>query len=73
MDMILQIIQTVGFPIAAFCWAAYMIGKERTDSRAEMEELRKEHRSEVQELTKVLSDNNSILEALKQLIEDKLA
>lgn len=69
---ITQIISTVGFPIAAFCWSAYMIKKERDDSRAEMEKLRSEHRQEVSELTKVLSDNNTILEALKQLIEDKL-
>lgn len=69
---ITQIISTVGFPIAAFCWSAWMIKKERDDSRAEMEKLRSEHRAEVSELTKVLSDNNTILEALKQLIEDRL-
>lgn len=69
---ITNIISTVGFPIAAFCWSAWMIKKERDDSRKEMEQLRSEHRAEVQELTKVLSDNNTILEALKQLIEDKL-
>lgn len=69
---ITTLISTVGFPIAAFCWSAWMIKKERDDSRAEMEKLRAEHRAEVQELTKVLSDNNEILTSLKQLIEDKL-
>lgn len=69
---ITTIISTVGFPIAAFCWSAYMIKKEREDSRAEMEQMRTEHRTEITELTKVLSDNTSVLEGLKQLIEDKL-
>lgn len=69
---ITTLISTVGFPIAAFCWSAWMIKKERDDSRAEMEKLRTEHRAEVQELTKVLTDNNTILTGLKQLIEDKL-
>ena len=69
---ITQIISTLGFPIAAFCWSAWMIKKEREDSRKEMEEMRTEHRQEVTELTKVLSDNNRILEGLRQLIEDKL-
>ena len=69
---ITTLISTVGYPIAAFCWSAWMIKKERDDSRAEMEKLRTEHRAEVQELTKVLTDNNTILTGLKQLIEDKL-
>lgn len=67
-----QLISTIGFPIAAFCWSAYMIKKERDDSRSEMAQMRSEHRTEVTELTKVLNDNNSILESLKQLLEDEL-
>lgn len=69
---ITTIISTVGFPIAAFCWSAYMIKKEREDSRAEMQTMREEHRTEITELTKVLSDNTQVLQGLKQLIEDKL-
>ena len=69
---ITTLISTVGFPIAAFCWSAWMIKKERDDSRSEMEKVRAEHKTEVQELTKVLSENNSILSSLKQLIEDKI-
>lgn len=69
---ITSIISTVGFPIAAFCWSAYMIKKEREDSRKEMETMRAEHRTEISELTKVLNDNNTILQSLKQLIEDKI-
>ena len=66
------LISTVGFPIAAFCWSAYMIKKEREDSRSEMQKMREEHRTEITELTKVLSENTTVLQGLKQLIEDKL-
>ena len=65
------LISTIGFPIAAFCWSAYMIKKERDDSRKEMADLRTEHRTEISELTKVLSENTNVLQGLKQLIEDK--
>ncbi len=70
-NAITQIISTVGFPIAAFCWSAYMIKKEREDSRKEMEQMRSEHRTEILELTKVLNDNTTVLQALKQLLEDE--
>lgn len=69
---ITTIISTVGFPIAAFCWSAYMIKKEREDSRKEMETMRAEHRTEITDLTKVLSENTSVLQGLKQLLEDEL-
>lgn len=66
------LISTLGFPIAAFCWSAYMIKKEREDARADQQKMREEHRSEITELTKVISENNVVLQGLKQLIEDKL-
>lgn len=69
---ITQLISAVGFPIAAFCWSAYMIKKEREDSRAEMQKMREEHSKEASEFTKVIADNTAIITALKQLIEDKL-
>ena len=65
------IISTLGFPIAAFCWSAYMIKKEREDSRKDMQEVREAHKLEMSEVTKVLSDNTIVLQGLKQLLEDK--
>ncbi len=67
-----QLISTIGFPIASFCWAAWMIQKERTDSRAEIQQIREEHSKESNEFSKVISENTAALTALKQLIEDKL-
>ena len=69
---ITQIISSVGFPIAAFCWSAYMIQRERSESREEIAKMREEHTKESNEFTKVIADNTAILTGLKQLIEDKL-
>lgn len=58
---ILTAITTVGFPIV-FCLLLFWYLREET----------KNHKEEVSELKAVISENNSILAGLKQLIEDKL-
>ena len=58
---ILTAITTVGFPIV-FCLLLFWYLREET----------KNHKDEVNELKAVISENNSILASLKQLIEDKL-
>lgn len=55
------LISTIGFPIAACCAIFYMMNKERED-----------HKNEVDSLKGVISDINSTLASLKQLIEDRL-
>lgn len=64
MDMlndILSAISTVGFPIA-FSLLLFWYLREETES----------HKSEMNDLKTVISENNTILASLKQLIEDKL-
>lgn len=58
---ILTAISTVGFPIV-FCVLLFWYLREETDN----------HKNEVSELKSVISENNTILASLKQLIEDKL-
>lgn len=58
---VVQIISTVGFPIA-MCLLLFWNMKQEQDT----------HKSEVMELKDVISRNNEILASLKQLIEDKL-
>lgn len=58
---ILSAVSTVGFPIA-FCMLLFFYLREET----------KNHKDEVTELKQVISENNTILASLKQLIEDKL-
>ena len=60
-DIILQAIATVGFPIVMCCVMFWFLNKEQESHKEEMKELRS-----------VISQNNEILAGLKQLIEDKL-
>ena len=61
MTEILTAISTVGFPIV-FCILLFWYLREETTN----------HKDEVAELKSVISENNTILASLKQLIEDKL-
>ena len=61
MTDILTAISTVGFPIV-FCILLFWYLREET----------KNHKEEMLELKTVISENNTILASLKQLIEDKL-
>jgi len=58
---ITSLITSVGFPIFACCAIYYALFKEQEN-----------HKTEVSELKKVISDINETLSALKQLIQDKL-
>lgn len=60
-DAIVTAIGSVGFPIV-FCILLFAYVREQT----------KTHKEEVDELKNVIAENNNILSALKQLIEDKL-
>lgn len=57
----LSAVSTVGFPIAACCIMFRYMNKEQEN-----------HKAEVDGLKNVISENNTILAQLKQLIEDKL-
>lgn len=61
MDEWLTAISTVGFPICC-CIAIFWYMTKQMES----------HKQEMSELKDVISENNSILASLKQLIEDKL-
>ena len=57
----LSAVSTVGFPIAA-CYIMFRY----------MNKEQENHKAEVDGLKNVISENNTILAQLKQLIEDKL-
>jgi len=61
MQDIITAISTVGFPIV-FCLLLFWYLRQETES----------HKTEMNDLKNVISENNSILASLKQLIEDKL-
>ena len=60
-DIIVQIISTVGFPIAMCVLMFWFLNKEQDN-----------HKNEMNELKDVIARNNEVLASLKQLIEDKL-
>ena len=60
-NVIIQAISTVGFPIVICGIMVWFLNKEQENHKAEMLSLKE-----------VISENNKVLEGLKQLIEDKL-
>ena len=61
MDLIMQAIGTIGFPIVMTLIMFYFLNKESENHKAEMNELKD-----------VIAGNNEVLAQLKQLIEDKM-
>lgn len=60
-NVIIQAISTVGFPIVMCGIMFWFLNKEQENHKAEMLSLKE-----------VIAENNKVLEGLKQLIEDKL-
>lgn len=60
-NVIIQAISTVGFPIVMCGIMFWFLNREQESHKAEMLSLKE-----------VISENNKVLEGLKQLIEDKL-
>ena len=60
-NVIIQAVSTVGFPIVMCGIMFWFLNKEQENHKAEMLSLKE-----------VISENNKVLEGLKQLIEDKL-
>lgn len=61
LDMLVQAIGSIGFPIVMTLIMFYFLNKEQENHKAEMNELKD-----------VIAGNNEVLAQLKQLIEDKL-
>lgn len=66
MNDIVQAISTLGFPIAMCVGACFFIKYQFDTSNKQMEEMRKEHKEEVANMSKAI-ENNTI--ALTRLIE----
>lgn len=60
-NVIIQAISTVGFPIVMCGIMFWFLNKEQENHKAEMLSLKE-----------VIAENNTVLVGLKQLIEDKL-
>ncbi len=69
MNEIVQIISAVGFPIVAALGCAYFVKWQYEQNSKQVEEMRKEHKEEVNKMTEALNNNTL---ALQKLI-DKLS
>lgn len=69
-NTIVQIISTLGFPIAMCIGACIFIKYQFDSNNKNMEELRKEHREEVKGMTDALNNNTLVLQKLIDKIGD---
>lgn len=61
LDVIMQVVSTVGFPVAMSLVLLWFLKTEQESHKAEMNDLKE-----------VIAKNNEVLVSLKQLLEDKL-
>ena len=66
MNEIAQIISAIGFPIVAALGCAYFVKWQYEQNQKQIEDMRKEHREEVTNMTKAI-ENNTI--AITRLVE----
>lgn len=61
---IMQIIGTLGFPIAACIYLFYSMQKEREQNVAQREADRLEHKREMEQMTSALNNNTLVIQKL---------
>ena len=61
---IVQLIGTLGFPIAACCYLFYSMQKERDQNAAQREADRLEHKQEMDKVTEALNNNTIVVQKL---------
>lgn len=66
MNEVAQLISVLGFPIIAALGCAYFVKWQYEQNQKQVEEMRKEHKEEVANMTKAI-ENNTI--AITRLIE----
>ena len=66
MNEVAQLISALGFPIVAALGCAYFVKWQYEQNQKQLDEMRKEHKEEVTNMTKAIEDNTI---ALTRLIE----
>lgn len=64
MNDIVSIISAVGFPIVAAVGCGYFVKWQYEQNQKQNEEMRKEHKDEVQKMTEALNNNTLALQRL---------
>lgn len=70
MDTILQMIQTLGFPIVVAVAAGYYIKYQNDNYQRDLKEERELHRQESRELSEAINNNTRVMQELLHKLED---
>lgn len=65
MDVILQVIQTVGFPIACCVFLGYYIKRQNETYREDVKEITDKYERAIEKFAKSIDKNTQILNALE--------
>lgn len=69
MNEIVQVISAVGFPIVAAIGCGYFVKWQYEQNQKQVEEMRKEHKEEVVQMTKAIENNTLALQKLIDKID----
>ena len=69
MNEIVQIISTLGFPIAMYVGACFFINYQFDPNAKQMEDLRKEHKEEIKQMTDAINNNTLVIQKLVDKID----
>lgn len=70
MNDIVQIISSVGFPTVAAVGCAYFVKWQYEQNQKQIEEMRKEHKEEVNNMTKAIENNTLVIQMLVDSMDD---
>ena len=69
MNDIVQIISAVGFPIVAAVGCAYFVKWQYEQNQKQIDEMRKEHKEETQNMTEAINNNTLVIQKLIDKLE----
>ena len=69
MDGIVQIITTVGFPIAACIGMAWYVKYQTDSNKSDIKEMRETYAKRIEDATKALNDNTIALQKLAERLD----
>lgn len=69
---VVQIISTLGFPIAMCVGACFFIKYQFDTSNKQMEDLRKEHKEEIKQMTEAINNNTLVIQKLVDKLDKEV-
>lgn len=70
MEIILQVIQSVGFPIACCVFLGYFIKKQSDEYREDVKDITEKYNEAIKDFRKALERNTIVLSAIDKKLEN---